>query len=263
MQIWEAALLGLIQGLTEFLPVSSSGHLVLFQELLGLKEPGVTLEVILHFGTLLSVFWVFRHDFLNLLKFRQDKSQAKLMLLLIIGIIPTGLIGLIINRYTDILFQSILLVGIMLIVTGIILKILTFLPAGRNSVKGMQFKDALWIGIFQGFAVIPGISRSGSTIMAAIWRGLDRDTAVRYSFMLAAPAILGATLLEMRELLVTGIESVQILHYSIGGLISFLSGVAAIKIFINLLARHKFQYFAYYCWIIGLIVITVAMFGRN
>ena len=123
----------------------------------------------------------------------------------------------------------------------------------------MKVKDAFWIGLLQGLAIIPGISRSGSTIMAALWRGLERETAVKYSFMLAAPVIFGATLLELREMIIFGIERAMIFNYFIGGLVAFLAGVAAIKVFIRLLSRQKFHYFAYYCWAVGSLVIIVSL----
>jgi undecaprenyl-diphosphatase len=258
MSFFEAILLGLVQGLTEFLPVSSSGHLVILQELLGIEETGVTLEVLLHFGTLLAVFWVFGRDFINLFRLR-EAGQRRLLFLLAVGVVPTALIGLLLGNYIAILFQSTLVVGVMLLVTGGILKLLTVLPAGKKDLPAMQPKDALWVGLLQGFAVIPGISRSGSTITAALWRGLDRATAVRYSFMLAAPVIFGATLLEVREMVALGIERAALLNYIAGGLAAFLAGVVAIKVFIKVLKQQKFNYFAYYCWIAGVAVIIASL----
>lgn len=259
MGIWEAILLGLIQGLTEFLPVSSSGHLVIFQDLLGLNETGITLEVMLHFGTLLSVIWVFRRDFLNLLSFRKDNQQKHLLLMLAIGVTVTAIIGLVFSSYINLLFKSTLLVGFMLLLTGGIIKLLAILPPGLIKITEMKVQDAFWVGLLQGLAVLPGISRSGSTIMAARWRGLDRETAISYSFMLAAPVILGATLVEAKEFFASGIEKAMLFNYSAGGLAAFISGIAAIKIFIKLLAGHKIHYFAYYCWAIGALVIIVSL----
>lgn len=260
MGFFEAIILGMVQGFTEFLPVSSSGHLVISQELLGMEEPGVTLEVLLHFGTLLSVFWVFGRDFLELFKFPRDLIQRRFLLLLILGVIPAGLAGFFLADFFTGLFKSTLVVGVMLLVTGGLLKLLTILPEGKKDISRMQARDALWIGLLQAFAIIPGISRSGSTITAALWRGLDRATAVRYSFMLSAPVILGATLVEVRDMLAVGIEHAMIHLYIIGGIVAFLSGVLAIRIFINLLKRQKFIYFAYYCWTVGAVVIAVSLY---
>ncbi len=259
MNIFEAMLLGLIQGLTEFLPVSSSGHLVIFQEILGLDEPGVTLEVLLHFGTLLSVIWVFGSDFLALLSFRKNRAERNFLLMLIAGVAVTGSIGLLFSDYITEFFKSTLLVGFMLLITGAILKLITILPVGLKSKEKITFQDALFIGLLQAFAMIPGISRAGSTIAAALWRGLDRQTAVRYSFMLSAPVILGATLLEVREILSIGFGQDLIINYVAGGVVAFISGVLAIKVFIKFLAGNKFHYFSYYCFAAGILVIVVSL----
>ncbi len=263
MSIFEAIILGLIQGLTEFLPVSSSGHLVIFQDLLGMAEPGVTLEVLLHFGTLLSVIWVFRADFLKLFIFWRDQQQQYFLIMLIIGAAVTAVLGLLFSGYVDLLFKSTLLVGFMLLITGTILKIITFIPVGNKDLTTMKAKDAIWIGLLQGLAIIPGISRSGSTIMASLWRGLDRETAVRYSFILSAPIIFGATLLEIKELFAVDIEREMLINYTIGGLVSFLAGIVAIRVFIRLLSGQKLHYFSYYCWAIGIVVITVSLLRIN
>lgn len=260
MSLIKAILLGVVQGLTEFLPVSSSGHLVIFQRLFGLEGAGVTLEVLLHFGTLLAVFWVFRRDFLDLLKFSRDRVQRRFLLLLILGCIPTAIIGYFLGDFIESIFQSLLLTGAALFVTGGILKLLTLLPEGRKDVTTMQPVDALWIGLLQGIAVIPGISRSGSTITTALWRGLDRATAVRYSFMLSAPVIFGATLLEIKDMFAAGIEKTLLLDYAAGTVAACICGVLAIRLFVRLLQQQKFHYFAYYCWAVGAAVIVAYFF---
>jgi len=262
MNLFEALLLGLIQGLTEFLPVSSSGHLVLFQNLLGLNEPGVTLEVLLHFGTLLSVLFVFGQDFVDLLKFYRDKYQRHFLSMLILGVIVTGLLGFIFRKYLEILFSSTLIVGFMLLITGLIITLIKIIPTGQKSIAEIKPHDALLIGLLQAFAIIPGISRSGTTILTALWRGLDRDSAIRFSFMLSAPVIFGATLVEAKELLTTGLESTMLVNYLAGTMIAFVSGVFAIKVFIRMLSAGKFHYFAYYCWTIGLIVIIISLINN-
>jgi len=259
MAIWEAILLGMVQGLTEFLPVSSSGHLVIFQDILGMSEPGVRLEVMLHLGTLFSVFWVFGRDFLELLSFWKKRDQGHFLLMLFIGAVVTAIFGLFLKNYIDYLFKSTLLVGLMLLVTGGILKLLTIIPVGQKNIKQMKIQDALLIGLLQAFAIIPGISRSGSTILASIWRGLDRSNAIKYSFMLSAPVILGAALLESGELFSIGLDRAMLLNYLAGGLVAFIAGVFAIKTFIRLLSGDKFYYFAYYCWAAGLFVIIMSL----
>ncbi len=259
MTLVDAAILGLIQGLTEFLPVSSSGHLVIFQNLLGLQEPGITLEVMLHLGTFFSVLWVFHKEFLDLFSFRKDINQRHFLLLLITGLLVTAVLGLIVSKYVAIFFESTLIVGIMLLATGGILKLLTVLPIGLKTANEMSYKDALWVGLLQVIAVIPGISRSGTTILAAVWRGLDRETAIRYSFMLSAPLIFGASLLEMRDMLNVGLDNTLLQNYFVGGVVAFLSGVIAIRLFIRILSGQKFYYFAYYCWGLGSLVIVLSL----
>jgi undecaprenyl-diphosphatase len=262
MNIFEAALLGLIQGLTEFLPVSSSGHLVLFQDLLGLNEPGVTLEVLLHFGTLLAVLFVFGKDFIALLQFYRDQYQRHFLSMLILGVVVTGLLGLLFGRYIELLFSSTLVVGFMLLITGLIVTLIKLVPQGQKNISTMKPLDSLLIGLLQAFAIIPGISRSGTTILTALWRGLDRDSAVRFSFMLSAPVILGATLVEAKDLFTKGLESAMLFNYLVGTSVAFISGIFAIKVFIRMLSGNKFHYFAYYCWAVGLIVIIISLINN-
>ncbi len=259
MSVPETIILGIIQGLTEFLPVSSSGHLVIFQRFLGVEEPGITLEVFLHLATLLSVFWVFRRDFAALLSFRRDKTQRRFLILLIMGTIPTGIIGLLGKPLIHDAYRSTLLTGCMLLVTGTLLWIINSFKAGAKTIDTMSSRDALVVGVMQGLAILPGISRSGATITGALWTGLDRATAVRYSFMLSAPAIFGAALLEMKDMLETGVETGILWNYLAGGFFAFVCGVLAIRVFIRLLQNKKFNYFSYYCFIAGIITIILSL----
>lgn len=259
MNLFESIVLGIVQGITEFLPVSSSGHLVILQRFIGLDEPGVTLEVLLHFGTLLSVIWVFRKDYAELFCYYHNPTQKRFLILLIVGVIPTGLMGILFKSSVEQAFQSTLFVGIMLMVTGGLLWLIPHLPQGDKDIKEMRPRDAVWIGIMQGLAVIPGISRSGSTIAGALCRGLNRQTAVRYSFIISSPVILAATMLEIKNLFATGIEGVMLWCYLAGGFVAFIFGVFAIRVFINLLERKKFYYFSYYCWFIGLVTIITSL----
>ncbi len=262
MNYLEAVILGLLQGLTEFLPVSSSGHLVIAQYFLGINQPGVTFEVMVHFGTLLSIIWVFRQDLLSLLGgLASEKKERKLLMLLVIGTIPTGLMGIALKSFFTGLFDKPFNAGIMLLVTGFIVLAVSRISVKNKSVKTMKVQDALVIGVCQGIAIIPGISRSGSTILGALWRGLNRDTAVKYSFLLALPAIGGATLLELGDLLKLE-KSAELLQPSLlAMLIAFISGVFALIVFIKLLKRGKFHYIAYYCWIMG--TLTVLLSAAN
>ena len=159
-----------------------------------MNQPGVTLEVILHFGTLLSVLFVFGRDFLDLLRFPKDAEQRRFLLLLLVGLIPTALMAFLLGDYMELLFNSPLAVGMMLLVTGGLLKLLTVFTGGKKDITGMKYQDALWVGLLVG-CHYSGYFPFRSTITAAVWRGLDQATAVRYFFMLAAPVIFGATLL--------------------------------------------------------------------
>ncbi|MGI6307864.1 MAG: undecaprenyl-diphosphate phosphatase [Dethiobacteria bacterium] len=257
MSYWEAIGLGLLQGLTEFLPVSSSGHLVIAQYFLGIKQPGVTLEVMVHFGTLLSIVWVFRRDILKLLTgFFSNAEEKRFGMLLFWGLIPTGIMGILWGTFFTSIFDRPLLVGLALLVTGCIVLAISKAEIKFKGINKMKIQDALVIGIFQGIAIIPGITRSGSTILGALWRGLDRETAVRYSFILALPVIAGATLLELKDFLKVTANLEIIYPYIVATLVAFISGVFAITLFVKLLEEGRFYYMAYYCWCLGLLTIV-------
>lgn len=262
-----ALIIGLIQGLTEFLPVSSSGHLVLSQHLLGVEMPGLTFEVFLHFGTLISVFWVFRRRLLKIVKgflvlFKRDEwAEFKTShdrwfgLLLILGSIPTAIIAFLLQDYVKEAFSSTLFVGVALLLTGIFLWVADVIPSGQKDISRTTVLDALIIGTFQGLAIFPGISRSGATISGALYRGLDKETAAEYSFLLSVPAILGASLLEVVNLVRDNHIGGDWLFYLIGIVASAAAGIFAIQFFIKLLVKNRLRYFSLYCWLVGILVI--------
>ncbi|MCW3490812.1 undecaprenyl-diphosphate phosphatase [Dethiobacter alkaliphilus] len=257
----EGFLLGVLQGLTEFLPVSSSGHLVIFQDFFGVRQPGITFEVMVHFGTLLSVIWVFGADLLRVLtravKGRQERHFA---LMLLLGIIPTGLMGYLFSDVFKRFYESTVTTGFMLLITGGIIYTLCCLEPGKKGESTMGARDALFISVAQGLAIIPGISRSGSTITAAIWRGLDRETAVKFSFLVSVPVIFGATLLELKDMSAAGFVGLTPAVFW-GTVAAFLAGVIAINFFIHLLKTGRFHYFAYYCWFAGSVTIILKVAG--
>jgi undecaprenyl-diphosphatase len=256
----EAVILGVIQGLTEFLPVSSSGHLVIFQALLGVQQPGITFEIMVHFGTLLSVFWVFGPDVARIVQgFARDKKERHFAWMLVLGTIPTALTGYLFKDWFTAFYQSTILVGLMLLVTGCILYTLHSIRPGKKGEAGITPTDAVLVSLAQGLAIIPGISRSGSTITAALWRGLDRETAVRFSFLLSIPVILGATALELLGLLAVGFSGLSG-SVMVGTFAAFAAGVAAIKVFVHFLKTGRFQYFAYYTWFAGAVIIAHHLF---
>jgi len=258
--------LAIVQGLTEFLPISSSGHLVLAQYVLGVESPGVALEVALHIGTLISVVIVFWTDILGLLQAgisilldpfnRRSAAHAayrRLIFLLVVGSVPTGILGLLFADTFELLFASPRFIGYALLVTGFLL-LLGTVKQGSREFRDMGPADALWVGLAQGLAITPGISRSGSTIAAGLFRGFERDTATRLSFLLSLPAVLGAALLKAPDLF-RGYAAHPISHVLIGIVVSALVGIVAIRYLVAILKRGKLQYFAYYVWTVGLLTI--------
>ncbi len=244
-----ALFLGLLQGLTEFLPVSSSGHLVLAQRLLGLQENMLFFDIVLHVGTLAAVCLFYWRDLLGLVGVRVPGALATphTLLLLIAGTIPTGAIALVGRSAFRGAFATVTVPAIALMVTGCILWTTRF-PTKRREPE-MRLLDALAIGVAQGFAITPGISRSGTTIAAGLWLGLDRDMAARYSFLLAIPAILGAVVLEWEPPAAMGAQTV--VAFGIGLCAAAASGYVALQWLVHLIRRGAFWMFAPYCWAVG------------
>ncbi len=271
MSYFDAFILGLVQGLTEFLPVSSSGHLVLGQEVLGvLQADNITFEVFVHFGTLFSILAIFWKDVLRILSslfkgvkqpskissFLKEDEHFKLAVLIVVGSIPAAIIGLSFKPYVERAFSDVNLVGVMLMVTGLVL-FLTRLARPKPD-KLVGWGTAIFIGFAQALAVMPGISRAGMTISAGLFAGVAREEAARYSFLLALPAIFGATLLETFEITSAPLEKQFIIVLIIGTIAAFIAGYIAIKTIFIVLKRDKFSYFSFYCLTVGLIVILVS-----
>lgn len=268
MTFLAVVILSIIQGLTEFLPVSSSGHLVLGQHFLGVQSPGIVLEVVLHLGTLVSVIVVFFKDILGLFKATLDiitrpftreisvhTPYRKLILLLIIGTIPAVLSGFFLDELFESLFASPRVVGFTLLLTGVILYYSARLQ-GSKGLDKVSVTDAVVVGVAQGLAITPGISRSGSTVALALFRGLDRDTAVRFSFLLSLPAILGAAVLKIPALAASPVDYPSWWLW-IGGLVSAGFGILAILWLVKLLQKGKLQYFSYYVWALGIFTLIM------
>ena len=275
MNYTEAILLGIIQGLTEFLPVSSSGHLVLFQHLFGLKEAELFFDVCVHLGTLLAVIIVFRQEIKNiifammrLLSSTGPKKSAlqkiesdpdlKLALLIVIGSIPTAVLGLMFHNIADRLFSSPFFTGLMLMVTGLLLWLTrrANTGAGGTNIEGFSRTKAFVIGSVQGLAMIPGISRSGSTISIGLLLGINRETAARYSFLLSIPAIVGAGLLSLKDSLS---ETDPVIWLSLwGAAAAALVGYTALKVLLGLVKKGHLHLFAPYCWLVGILAIVLS-----
>ena len=263
-------MLGILQGLTEFLPISSSGHLALAQAAFGYQETGLAFEVFVHFGTVLSVIVAFRSDIGEVLValFRglkqpknwaslwKDDPQFRLSWLILIGIIPAGVVGLGVEDYVDQAFQNPLLVGVMLLVTAAILWSSHYVKPQENDIG---IAKSIAIGVAQALAIIPGISRSGTTITAGLWLKIAPEEAAKFSFYLAIPVILGASVMKFFDVLATGLPTGQLWGLIAGTIAAFLSGWLAIIFLMDLLRKGKFSWFAVYCAVVGLITILVTL----
>ena len=238
-------ILGVIQGLTEFLPVSSSGHLVIFQHLFKMNSEALTLEVFLHFGTLVAVVIVYWEDIVDIIKFKAEYRKFTYYILL--GSVPAGIIGVLYQDEIGQIFSSVKVVGFMLVVTGILLWISDRLQNQGRKMTEMNFLDSILVGCAQAFAILPGVSRSGSTIVAGLGRGLDRKLAAKYSFLLSVPVIGGATLLQVLDLRKEGFGAFGVIELVSGTLAAAISGYFAIKLLVKLVNREQLSIFAYYC----------------
>lgn len=250
MDYFEAILLGLIQGLTEFLPVSSSGHLVLSEHLLGASIPGILFELVVHFGTLLSVLVFFRKKLLLLLRSLFDHSlgdERKMILLLGLGTIPAAIFGVLFEESIENAFGSPQLTSVMLVVTGLILLSTALVKPGEKDVGRV---NSILIGVAQALAIFPGISRSGSTISAGLFLGIKPVIAAEFSFLLSIPVILGAIVFKIDALLT--IDTAYTGQYIVGGLVSFVSGLLAVYLILDFIRKGRFKYFGIYCLIIGI-----------
>jgi undecaprenyl-diphosphatase len=273
MNYTEAIILGIIQGLTEFLPVSSSGHLVLFQQLFGLKEAELFFDVCVHLGTLLAVIVVFHREIRNIiaalwrlislagqketiLQQIDSDPDLKMALLIVIGSIPTAVLGLAFHGIADQLFSSSFFTGLMLMVTGLLLWLTRRAKPGDRGtdIEGFSRTKALIIGMVQGLAIIPGISRSGSTISTGLLLGIRREVAARYSFLLSIPAIIGAGLLSLKEGLSQTDLAIQI--SLLGAIIAAFVGYWALKSLLHVVRNGRLHLFAPYCWLAGILAIV-------
>ncbi len=247
MNIFYIIILGIIQGLTEFLPISSSGHLEIFKNLFGMQKGDLFLTLILHAGTLLAVLIFFYKEILNLFKSFSYKKNPTLYFIIIANI-PTAIIGFIIEKKYSHL-SSLWFIGIMLIFTAVIL---LMIKKFQNAKEDLTAKKSFTIGIAQGLAALPGISRSGSTIATSLFLKVKKEKAFAFSFIISIPAILGANLYKMIEISKTPSKmTIPIFHLICGFIAAFLVGWACLFILKKLIQSKKFHYFGYYCLIIG------------
>ena len=249
----EAAFWGLIQGLTEFLPISSSGHLVLVPALLGQDPPDLATSAMLHLGTLLAVLIYFRREVFEVLTF--SEKGKRLLMLVLIGTIPAAVLGLAFESQLDQLNERPAGVAIALFLTGVVLFSTRWLTPGERDVGSATIKDTVMIGLGQAVALIPGVSRSGSTISTGLLRGFTHAEAARYSFLLGIPAIAGAGLLKGKDLIDSGRGiSSEIL---VGVVVAALSGYAAIAFLLRLIGRTGLAPFGAYCMAAGVVALIV------
>jgi undecaprenyl-diphosphatase len=246
----EAIILGLVQGATEFLPVSSSGHLVMAQELLGVESPGVVFEVVVHLATLVSILVAYRTRVADLAvgAVRGDAVALRYLGLIALATVPAGVVGVLFKDGVEALFENPVAPGVALLVTGLVLWS-SRAPLRRTEHVAPGWRAALLIGVAQAVALVPGISRSGSTVVAALWLGLEAREAAAFSFLMAIPAIAGAAVLQIPDLTAGGGPSAPALL--VGGVVAAATGVVAIRTLVAMLASKSFPGFAVYCWIAG------------
>jgi undecaprenyl-diphosphatase len=255
--------LGIFQGFTEPIPISSSGHLVLAQYFLGIEEPGLTFEILVNTASLFAVLLVYREDIWRLIvnglgyfkeKTPENKRDFHFIVYLIIGTIPAGVIGVLFGDVIEKHLSSVVTIGITLIITGTALWLIRNLR-GRKNDGDLNVKDALIIGLAQAVALIPGISRSGATIVAAMARGMKAETALRYSFLLYIPVSFGVMLLGIKDLIESPPAASMTMPYVLAFFGSLIASYFSLKWFMNIMAKGNLKYFAFYCLIVGILVV--------
>ena len=268
MDIIQGIIIGIVQGLTEFLPVSSSAHLVFIQKLLGVQS-SLAVDTFLHLGTLIAVMWFFRYDIYKMLKswwlslgdilqgrFREgfyEDPYKRLAWYVILATIPVGIVGVLFEDSVDALFSGALYVpAFFLFVTGTILYLSQRMTSGEINYNTITKKEALFMGLGQACAILPGLSRSGTTIAAGLTIGLDKEFAAKFSFILSIPAILGAFLLQVKD--IGSAMDANFLPVFLGFIASIIAGYMAIKWMLDLIQNKSLDIFAFYCWLMGLIV---------
>jgi undecaprenyl-diphosphatase len=249
LPLFESLFLGIVQGLTEFIPVSSSGHFVLISSVLNLTEPSLAFNVALHFGTLLALLVYFRSDLIELLSLRK-KSSRQLLVLIILATLPAALIGYLFNQFFEETFSQPIPAAFFLIVTAFLLWLAEKHYQPQQTLTVMKWLDALIIGLFQALAIFPGISRSGATISAGLFRKLGREDATRFAFLMGIPIIFGAFVFEVIEVQFFTHNWPQTL---IGLLSAFFSGYIAIGFLLKYVKERSLRPFAFYCLAVGVI----------
>lgn len=285
MELWKAIVMGMIQGLAEFLPISSSGHLAIFKHILNIdfEAGGIVFDVMLHLGTLAAIFIAYWQDikeliaegfgivfdFLKNLFAKEKKSYNEIIhtpyrrfvMLVIVSTIPTGIIGVVCSDLIEAASATLLVPGVCLLITAVLLQIADKAPLGKKDSETVSYKEAGLVGIAQGVATLPGISRSGTTITACRVLGFDRDFAVKYSFIMSIPAVLGAAVLELKDFSLSGVGMVTFVNYIVGTVIAGVVGYICIKTMLVIVRKKNFKGFSIYCLIMGMIAIIWNFLG--
>lgn len=258
-ELIKTIILGIIQGFTEFLPVSSSGHLLVARKIFGLSDAGLLLDTMLHLGTLLAVMAVFWRDIIEMIK----KPFSHLTLLVVVGTIPTAIIGLAFKDFFEDLARTGVTVGWEFLATGVILWMADYIKErGTKDIEKITFFDSIVVGTLQGAAILPAISRSGLTIAGALFQRIDRRAAARFSFLLSMPAIAGAAVVQIPDLMEGGMEAIGVFPLLAGTLVSAVSGYIAVKWMLEIIQRGSLKGFSIYVWILGAVVLTAQFMGK-
>jgi undecaprenyl-diphosphatase len=269
MPIWQAVILGVVQGLTEFLPVSSSAHLAVLPYLVGWQDQGLAFDIALHFGTLLAVLGFFFRDWLQIvlqgfgMKVSGDETIArnpKLLWFLVLATLPAGIIGLLFEKQAEAAGNNLYMIGTWSIVMGLFMAWADRAGSQRRDLGNVTVADSLVIGASQAMAVMPGVSRSGITMSSALLRGLDRYAAARFSFLLSTPVIAGAALKNFYDIYKRGLPEDERAAFAVGILVSALVGALTIRFFMDFLRRRSLRFFVSYRVIFGILVIALAIF---
>jgi undecaprenyl-diphosphatase len=273
MTLWQAIVLALVQAATEFLPISSSGHLVILQQLFGLTPPPVFFDIMIHGGTLVAVLVYFRSELVRISgaagrglraltnpsvgRLWHTDGDFRLFIWLGVGTLPAAAFGIIVETRIEELFNSLLLVGIALLATAGLLFLTRFLPVGTKTLSNIGAREVFTIGLLQAVAIFPGVSRSGNTIVSGMFSGLRRADAFAFSFLLSVPAIAGAILLRLDNL--AGLNSAYLAQSLLGAFISGVFGYLALKILSRIVIGGKLFHFGWYCAILGVALVVVAL----
>ncbi|MCX5749889.1 MAG: undecaprenyl-diphosphatase UppP [Candidatus Saganbacteria bacterium] len=255
MSIIQALIMGIVQGITEFLPISSSGHLVVIPWMFNFRDPGLSFDAGLHLGTMLAIICFFWKDWLDIIK----NWKEPLFRSILIGCLPAAVIGLAYENLFETTLRSPILVAACMIALGCVLWLAEYTGRKNRAVKDVNLIDSIFIGLAQVLALIPGVSRSGITMTAGLFSGLDRESAARFSFLLASPVILGAGLFKLRYFFSGGLPYSDATPLIIGILSSAIVGFLSIKFLLQYLMKHSFKIFVWYRFIVGAVIIIVWM----